>query len=75
MRKNNILKEKWLDTSKNCYKNISNIYKCKNYAMKMICLPQFPLDNNMNYPKTFENSIITVGNDRNIRCFPIVNDS
>ena len=35
--------------------------------MKMICLPQFPLDNNMNYPKTFENSIITVGNDRNIR--------
>lgn len=39
----------------------------------MICLPQSPCLAQMK-SKYFENSIITCGNDRNIRFFPLAND-
>ncbi|KRX03780.1 WD40-repeat-containing domain [Pseudocohnilembus persalinus] len=67
------LQQEWLDNSKNCYTNISNIYSNENYANKVICYPPHPQQTGFSN-KNQENYILTAGNDRNIRFTPIISD-
>ncbi|EDK32081.2 WD domain, G-beta repeat protein (macronuclear) [Tetrahymena thermophila SB210] len=74
MTNQNNIKMKWLEQSNNCFQNIKKIQDCKNYVSKIICLPSYSSQSYQTIPKAVQNQIITCGNDRNIRLWPMVSD-